>query len=350
MTESLFNLRKHLHQHPELSGQENRTAEFITKELKKRNPDEILEGLGGTGVVAIFRPSHKENEKDNEIKKRILFRAELDAIAVSEETQSDYGSQSDGVMHGCGHDGHMAILIGLAQKLSEKRPDQTEVILLFQPAEETGEGAISLLNDERFQKLKIDCGFALHNLPGFKEGTVILRDGTFACASVGVEITFIGKSSHAAYPEQGTNPARSLISLTTEILDRFEKLNQKDPSTIVAVTFAKMGEEAFGISPGRAKMGFTIRSASDQIIRDELKRIEGLAESESQRFGGEIRIKSVEPFAATVNDKSGNQLVERAAKKLDLKMEWPDEPFPWSEDFGRFREKFPITLFGLGAG
>lgn len=101
MTESLINLRKHLHQHPKLSGHENRTAGFITVELKKRNPDEILEGLGGTGIVAIFRPSHKENE----IKRRILFRAELDAIAVPEETESDYSSQSDGVMHGCGMTG-----------------------------------------------------------------------------------------------------------------------------------------------------------------------------------------------------------------------------------------------------
>lgn len=344
MTNKLINLRHNLHQKPELSGSERLTSRVIVDKLKKFEPDSIIENLGGYGVLARFNPRNKD------VRHRIMIRAELDAIAVNEETEVDYRSETADVMHGCGHDGHMAILIGVAEILNQNRPGFTEINLLFQPAEETGEGAGKVLADNRFKALKIDHGYALHNLPGFDEGVIVIKDGVFACASVGVEITFRGRSSHAAYPEQGINPAASLTNFLSEIHGRFDKIRDIEKSTKAVTTYIHLGERAFGISPGIAKAGFTIRSADDDVITEEVewfrKKINDLRGS----FPGDIEIKVVEPFTSTVNNKSGNHILQRAATRLDMDFHYLNEPFPWSEDFGSFKNKFPITLFGLGAG
>lgn len=343
MVERLINLRHTLHHQPEYSGNEKETSQLIVEELKKLQPDFIIENLGGFGILARFLPEGK-------IKQKILLRAELDAIAVNEETNLDYSSKSEGVMHGCGHDGHMTILIGVAEALQKNRPLNTEVSLLFQPAEETGEGAVEILKDERFQELTFDHGYALHNLPGFEEGTVIMRDGVFACASVGVESSLKGKSSHAAYPEKGVNPSKNLTELMTNLLDRFETIGRKDETTKAVMTYIRMGERAFGISPGTAKFGFTIRSSDDNLIQQEIKWFRDKIDVVRESFDGKIEMNLVEPFVSTINSVEGNRILSKAAGLNGMKTEKLKTPFPWSEDFGSFREKFPITLFGLGAG
>lgn len=343
MANRLINLRHTLHQQPEASGNENETSQLIIEELNKMQPAFMIENLGGFGILARFEPEGK-------IKQRILLRAELDAIAVNEETNLDYSSKSEGVMHGCGHDGHMTILIGVAEALQKNKLLNTEVSLLFQPAEETGEGAVEVLKDERFQELTFDHGYALHNLPGFEEGTVIVRDGVFASASVGVEISIKGKSSHAAFPEKGVNPSKCLTELMSNFLERFEMIGRKDETTKAVITYIRMGERAFGISPGSAKFGFTVRSSDDNLIDQEIewyrKKIDVVRES----FDGKIEMNLVEPFVSTINSVEGNRILSEAARTNGMKIEKLKTPFPWSEDFGSFREKFPITLFGLGAG
>jgi amidohydrolase len=164
MTNHLIQLRKELHRAPELSGNEKSTASLIVRELKKCNPDEILEEVGGTGVAAVFRANKEKAEK------AILFRAELDAIAVQEETRLPYQSKYNGIMHGCGHDGHMAILVGLGYYLKENPPESKDVVLLFQPAEETGEGAERVLADKRFQKKRSNRRLRFTTFPDLKRG------------------------------------------------------------------------------------------------------------------------------------------------------------------------------------
>ncbi len=196
MTDPLIDFRKTLHQFPELSGDETSTAERITEELKRCKPGNIITQLGGTGVLAVF-PAEKSRAE-----KTLLFRAELDAIAVTEESGVPHQSLNKGVMHGCGHDGHMAILLGLARYLSENPPQNLNVFLLFQPAEETGKGAARVMNDSRFSGLEIDQAFALHNLPGCEKNKIFIKKGTFACASAGVEIKIKGRFSHAATDDE----------------------------------------------------------------------------------------------------------------------------------------------------
>lgn len=299
--------------------------------------------MGGSGIIAVFKAQKKAA-------KRILFRAELDAIAVEENTGAEHQSRNKGVMHGCGHDGHMAILIGLARKLKRGRLADVDVALLFQPAEETGEGARKVLDDPEFKSLNPDHAFALHNLPGFPENSLLLRDGPFASASVGIEITFKGASSHAAYPEQGVNPAFALAGMVRDLQETGDSMHKNDASCKLAVTFIKMGEKAFGISPGKAQMGCTLRASTDEKLEEFVKKTEAVILEYSGTFGGGISYRQIEPFAATINDEKGNGIVKKAAGLQKMRWKKLDAPFPWSEDFGVFREACPITLIGLGAG
>ena len=344
MTKQLINIRKTLHRFPELSGNETSTAERIAKELKSFQPDNLITGLGGTGVLAAF------NAKESHAKKTILFRAELDAIAVTEESEFDHQSQNRGIMHGCGHDGHMAIILGLGRYLHQNPPKNLNVILLFQPAEETGEGASLVMEDSRFSKLKIDQAFALHNLPGYEKNKIFIKKDTFACASSGIEITIKGRFSHAAFPEQGLNPALCVADLIQNAEKTLKRFRKKDPLNKTVPTFIRMGEPAYGISPGEAKMGYTLRSATDEGLEKGLQLLQETIEESAKQFKGIIKNRRVEPFAATLNSDEGVKIIQQAAASTNTPLEIMDRPFPWSEDFGEFRRQFPITIFGLGAG
>lgn len=340
----LKEFRKELHKYPEVSGREKETSERIQAELKKFNPDEIIGNLGGNGVLAKFL------SKSGKAEKTLLFRAELDAIPVQEESDFEHKSEHENVMHGCGHDGHMTILIGVASLLHENRPENTDVYLLFQPAEETGEGAGWILDDERFKNLDIDYAFALHNLPGYTAGSVVTKPGLFAAASTGVEITFKGESSHAAYPEQGINPSTELVETVLQINKILQPFREKDFLNKAVNTFIKLGEPAYGVSPGIGRAGFTLRSGSDEELEDAVDAVRNFIEKQSKLFKGELEFRLVEPFTATVNDPDGVEIVKKSAKTTGLNVVDLEKAFPWSEDFGAFREKCPISIFGLGSG
>ncbi|MFU8812117.1 MAG: amidohydrolase [Balneolaceae bacterium] len=342
--EALISLRKTLHQQPDLSGQEGATAALVKKELQKTDPDQLLTGVGGQGMVAIY------NGKEPQRGCRVMLRCELDGLPITEETGLDYASAKDGTMHACGHDGHMAILLGVARYLKENRPEKGVVLLVFQPAEETGEGAGWMLNDPAFQELEIDRAFALHNLPGYEENTVHLRNGTFACASVGVDVQFKGSSSHAAHPEQGLNPSRIMAETILELQKSFDRLTEKESFERGAITFVQLGERAFGMNPGSGAMGMTIRAETDEELESIYIDVESHLHRAAERFDGEVSFSKAEPFAATINEDEGVEVVEQAAKALSIDCHYKEVPFGWSEDVGMFREKCPVTLFGLGSG
>lgn len=336
--------RKELHKSPELSGCEKKTSEKISGVLENFSPDELHKNIGGSGVMAIFL----SNQPDEKV--TMLFRAELDAIAVKEESGVEYASKKNDVMHGCGHDGHMAILVGFAEYLHHYPPEKYNIALLFQPAEETGKGSSLVMKDPLFKKKTFKRAFALHNLPGFTENEVIIRKGVFAAASTGLEIEIKGRSSHAAYPEQGSNPSKILGNLLNFISEGFDEFRQKGSVNKIVCTYVRMGNVAYGISPGRAQMGVTIRSSDDDELRTVIKQIQKRVNAENERFDGEIFVKQIEPFSATVNEEYGTDLVKQAAREIELDVQEMAKPFPWSEDFGEFRKKCPITLFGLGTG
>lgn len=344
METDLVRLRKEIHQNPEISGNEKETSERIIKELQLCNPDELITGIGGYGVLAKFDCSSGEPSK------KLLFRAELDAISVQEETGIPYHSINEGAMHGCGHDGHMAILIGLARELKKNPRKNVDVWVLFQPSEETGEGAARVLEEERFKNLEIDHGFALHNLPGFRKKSIISKPGHFAAGSVGLDISVQGTFSHAAYPERGLNPGITVSKLVQEVEKEMQTFRDEDESNKIVCTYIKMGERAFGISPGKAQVGFTIRSAFDEKLNVGVQLVYEIIKEIKRSFEGEILVEQVEPFCATINSDEGAKVVRQVCKQNRLPYQELDAPFPWSEDFGEFGRQFPITIFGLGAG
>jgi len=337
-------IRQTLHKYPELSGAESDTASFIKGYLERFDADEVISGIGGTGLLGIF------NGKDPGAGKTLMIRAELDALAIRETSELPYTSENEGVMHACGHDGHMAMVLGVAKWLKNNRPKTGRVILLFQPAEETGLGAGAMLDDERFKDMHIDRAVALHNLPGYKKNSVYIKEDTFASASVGLKISFRGQSSHAAYPHEGINPALAVSGFIQKLETVKESARLHDRFRVLTVTYIKLGEPAFGINPGLCEMGVTVRAETDDGITDMIDSVNRELTDVNKTFEGDVSIENREPFSAVVNDTEGVLLLSSITEALDIECVNLQQPFAWSEDFGEFRKKCPITLFGLGAG
>ncbi len=345
-TDRFIKIRRHLHQHPELSGREVKTSEFVINYLNECNPDKVITGIGGHGILAFFGDASLQSEP------KIMIRCELDALPIKEETEQDHRSKNEGVMHACGHDGHLTIVLGVADWLKKNRPETGAVLLLFQPAEETGEGAPAVLNDPQFKDIKPDHAYALHNIPGTEAGTVLIREGTFACASTGLKLFFKGKSSHAGYPGQGINPSWTVAEIVNFVnsLDMVQDISSPD-FAIATNTYIKVGEVAFGTNPGFGEMGITFRSANDEQLNLLKNRvIDKCRDLNKVKGNPEITWKTVEPFPAAINNKKGVEIVKRASENAGVKVQEMKHPFPWSEDFGNFRNRCPITLFGLGSG
>lgn len=335
----LIQLRHSLHQHPEIAGEETETAQRILEFFKPLQADEVIENLGGTGLAFIF--------KGKKPGKRLLFRCELDALPIQEKGNPSYRSIIHGKAHLCGHDGHMAIICGLGEKLSQNRPESGEVVLLFQPAEETGDGARAILEDSRFEQIKPDFAFALHNLPGYPLHQVVMRKGTFAAGSTGLTILLSGKTSHSAHPEAGINPAQAIAKLIQEL----PKLPQQAKGfALLTLIHAELGSLAFGTSAGKGSLSMTLRAFDQQDLDELIEKVKNKAEAIAKSERLKVEFSFVEQFAVSVNDPKLYPLVEKAVKGLSVNLVEKSEPFRWSEDFGLFSQICPSFLFGLGAG
>ncbi|MBW3467475.1 amidohydrolase [Arthrospiribacter ruber] len=331
--------RKTLHQYPEVSGKEKETAKRVLDFFSELQPDTVLEGLGGTGLAFIF-----EGKEEGPTS---LFRCELDGLPILEDNDIEHISKNQGKSHTCGHDGHMAIISGLGMKLSQERPHKGKVVLLFQPAEETGEGAQAVLADKKFHKIHPDVAFALHNLPGYDKHQIVIKKGAFAAASVGMKIKLKGRNAHSAHPEAGNSPAEAM----SKCIVGLEKLpDAMKKFTLVTVIHAQLGEMAFGTTPGDAIVCATLRAFEDETRDLLVAYAEKLCTQIAKEYGLEISFEYTERFAATHNDPDAWEYGNEAAKKLKLKVKHIRIPFRWSEDFGLFSANTKTLLFGLGSG
>ena len=353
----LEKLRDKLNKNAELSGQEKKTNKIINDFLAKTNPDVHLRNVGGYGIIVIY--------KGKETGKNILLRADIDGLnipMIQPSAVSCQSSVSDSKANGqkpiancqyshrCGHDGHAAILCGLAMRYGKKRPEKGDVILLFQPAEETGEGASAVINDEQFKNIKIDAAFALHNLPAYAKHQIVLKKGCFASASLGLKLVFEGATSHASQPEKGNNPQIVVTTLLDAFQKKYENLKRDKYNTILTVTHVSIGEETFGVTPGHAEIWLTLRSQDDSALRQLTESTIALSEYVAQEFKLEFSHSIHEDFVATMNSDKLTDIVEKSAQELRLSVNKISTPFPWSEDFGRFGVLCPVCLFGLGSG
>jgi amidohydrolase len=338
----LIDFRKELHRNPELSKVEIETAKKIKAFLKSCHPDEIIDNVGGHGVLAVYMAKKPG--------KTILLRADIDALPIAESNDFEYRSINPVVSHKCGHDGHTAILAGVAQQLAFRPIEKGRVILLFQPAEETGEGAAAVVKDPRFNKLKIDYVFALHNLPGFRKNAVIIRKKHFAAASKGMIIKFTGKTSHAANPEHGISPALAISEIIRQFSDLSVVENGFKDFKLITIIHARLGEVAFGTTPGYAEVMATLRSYRNDDMElltvMAIKQVKSIAD----KYGLYEKMEWTEEFPASINDDTCVDLIMEVAAENKFVVKQVSHPFRWSEDFGHFLLKFPGALFGIGAG
>ncbi len=337
---SALELRRALHSHPELSGAEHDTARLVADFMAPLRPDLTLTGLGGTSLAFAFGAANNGPT--------VLLRCELDAVPVTEAGASDLAGTGASAAHRCGHDGHMAIMAAVAESLAAARPSRGRVVLLFQSAEETGAGAQAVIADQRFAQLRPDWVFALHNLPGYPLGAVVLRSGTFSCASRGMVVEFAGRPAHAAQPETGLSPAAAMCQLIARfgaLAAEFEGAGELAFATVVG---ARLGERAFGTAPALASVFATLRCETNETMARMVEHCAASALRLARDDGLGVTVAYQDIFDATRNAEPAVVCVGRVAAPLELIV--APAPFRWSEDFGHFTARWPGALFGIGAG
>lgn len=339
-SEDLKQIRRHLHQNPELSTEEKKTQAFVKKKLEEAGVENIQE-VGGTGLAVYFK-----GEKSG---KKILLRGDMDALPIQETNDFEHRSKVASVSHKCGHDGHTTIMLGVADRLQEEGIEKGEVCLIFQPAEENGKGAKAILEDPNFS-FKADKAFALHNLPGYPLHKIVCRKGSFTAAAKSVIFKLHGKTSHAAEPEKGMNPGLAIA----RILNLSEELSVKeielDNFALITMVYVTMGEKSYGVSAGYGEVHLTLRTwrneVMDKLEMDLVNRVQKVAVN----YSLELEQEWLEMFDANENDDEAFEIIKQSAEALNLEFEEKPTPNKWGEDFGLFTKLYKGAMFGVGSG
>ncbi len=342
MTSSLIALRHELHQYPEVSGQEAETARRIIQFVSSLHPTRIISGLGGQGVAVeyVFGLDGPT----------LLFRCELDALPIQEINTFGYRSERAGVSHKCGHEGHSTILAGLAQWLSTASFTKGRVILLFQPAEETGKGAKAVLDDPRFADLRPDYVFSLHNIPGYSMHSVIWVAGQFSPTVQSIEIKLFGKESHASEPEHGHNPALAIAHLVQACDALVVADPARDDFALITAIHLLLGQKEYGISAGYGEAHFTLRTWHPQRMNELVAALTDTLNELCKQYNLRSETNWFDYFPTIVNDAFCNEQVVQAANRAGLLVQQRPTPFKFGEDFGWLTQAYPGAMFGLGAG
>ena len=335
--------RHDLHRHPELSGAEVQTARRVATLLAGSQPDQIITGLGGHGVAAVWNGAAPGQT--------VMFRAELDALPITETAVHDHISQTMGIAHLCGHDGHTVMLLALARLIHRTCPATGRVVLMFQPAEETGAGARAVTADPAFAALKPDVAFALHNMPGLPFGHARLTDGVFSCASRGLKITLTGRTAHAAQPESGLSPAQAIADLIPALSALGPGGALTPDFRLLTICHARLGEPAFGIAPGMAELWVTLRTLTDGPMAALQAEAMAVVDAAAMRHGLIVQTNVHDVFAATVNTPTAARHMAAALAALHIPTTQDDLPMRPSEDFGAFASHgTALCMILLGAG
>ena len=329
--ERVVDLRRRLHACPERSGRERRTLAVLRAFLAE-NTDLQVRDMGGWLLA-----SHIEGEG----LPSIGFRADMDALPLE--------GTADGAAHRCGHDGHSAILCGLALLLNGRRAGRN-VHLIFQAAEENGEGALRVLAD--WPALRdLSALYALHNIPGHPAGAVLTRRGCFACASCGHSVRIQGRPAHAAYPGDGANPIALLSALALQTPEMIDDILRGDGRLLMRTLIGLVaGGDNYGISASEGRLNQTLRGHRQADIDALIRRIEDRARAGCAAGGMTCAFERCDPFPDTTNDDALYDDALRRFRAAGLPVRELDEPMRWSEDCGHLLKAVPGVYFGIGAG
>ena len=339
--QALRALRRDLHAHPELGYQEQRTADLIASTLTGWGIP-VHRGLGRTGVVGIVQGASSA--------RAVGLRADMDALPITERNTFAHASVNQGTMHACGHDGHVAMLLGAAKLLSERSDLPGTVYLIFQPAEEGGGGARAMLEDGLFERFPMEAIFGVHNWPGLQVGQFAVNAGPSFASSNDFTITIRGKGAHAAMPHNAIDP----IPIACQLVQAFQTIVSRNrrpiDAAVISVTMIHAGE-AINVIPENCELRGTVRTFSVEVLDMIERRMREIADATCRAFAAGCELSFRRNYPPTVNPGKEAQFARRVLGDLvgpEHVQEF--EPTMGAEDFSFFLLRKPGCYFIIGNG
>ena len=337
--------RQDFHAHPEVLYAVERTAGIVADKLTAFGCDEIVTGIGRTGVVGII------HGRSNESGRTIGLRADMDALPMSEKTGKDYASTVDGKMHACGHDGHTAMLLGAAKYLAETRNFDGRIAIIFQPAEEGGAGAKAMLDDRLVENFNIDEFYGMHNWPGMPEGHFGIRAGGIMAATDRFYIDIEGQGGHAARPQTTIDPiivaANMIVGMQAIVSRNVDPLS----SAVLSVTMLEAGE-ADNVISRTAKITGTVRTL-DLAVQDQIEqRLAEFVPQFAKSFGATASVRYARGYPVTVNAPEQTAFAGEVAREIagPERVDMDAPPSMGGEDFSFMLERRPGAYIFVGNG
>ena len=335
--------RRDIHQNPAILFETHLTSALVAEKLRAFGCDEVVEGIGRTGVVGVIKGNSTASGKV------IGLRADMDALPIHEQTGLEYASKTDNAMHACGHDGHTAMLLGAAQYLCETRNFDGTTVVIFQPAEEGGGGGKEMCDDGMMDRWKIQEVYGMHNWPGMPVGDFAIRSGPFFAATDQFEIIVEGKGGHAAKPHEtvdsivvAAHTVTALQSISSRNADPVDQL-------VVSVTSIESSSKAFNVIAQRTHMKGTVRTMSKDMRAMAEQRLTAIAKSVSETFGAEAEVKYYLGYPCMVNHPEQTEFAASVATKISGSC--ADAPLVMGgEDFAYLLEERPGAYILVGNG
>lgn len=342
-TKELTLWRHDLHAHPEFGFEERRTSQFVADKLREFGLDEVVEGVGGTGVVGTLKRGKGHRS--------IALRADMDALRIPEQSDLPYKSTNHGVMHACGHDGHTTMLLGAAKRLAEHDGFDGTVRFIFQPAEEWGRGALAMLDDGLMQRFPFDEIYGIHNMPGLPVGVLETRAGAIMSAEDNFEIVLTGVGGHAARPHSGSEVLVAACSLVLDLQTIVSRRLNPVDTAVVSVT-ELITDGTRNALPGSARILGDARSFRSEVSTEIEKQMRAITQGNAISYNVSADIHYSREFVPLLNDPTLVEEVLAAAKQFlpenDIRV--AADPMTASEDFAHFLDHVPGVFAFLGNG
>jgi amidohydrolase len=340
-------LRRDLHAHPEIGFEEHYTAQRVAESLKVCGVDEIHTGIGKTGVVALIHGQARDSGQ------MIGLRADMDALPITEQNDFAWKSTRPGMMHGCGHDGHTAMLVGAARYLAETRQFNGTAVLIFQPGEEGFAGAKAMIEDGLFDRFPVQSVYGMHNWPQMKPGTVGVNPGPMMAAADRITIEIAGKGGHGAHPYLAVDPvlvAAHIITAVQSIVSRNVRAIDSAVISLCAMQAGDMG--AFSVVPSKATLVGTVRSFSAEVRDLVEKRLHEVCSGVALGLGASAHVNYERIYPATINTEAQARFAANVAQKLvgHEHVSRQMDPSMGAEDFSFMLQVKPGAYLRLGQG
>ncbi|MGJ7495779.1 M20 aminoacylase family protein [Variovorax sp. RT4R15] len=337
--------RRDLHAHPELGFEEVYTAARVQEALRACGVDEIHTGIGKTGLVGVIRGRSTASGR------LIGLRADMDALQMCEDNSFAWRSAKNGLMHGCGHDGHVSMLVGAARYLAETRNFDGTAVLIFQPGEEGFAGARVMIEDGLFDRFPVQSVFAMHNWPGMPAGTIGLNSGAMMAAADRITIEVTGKGGHGAHAYQTVDPVLVAAHIITAVQSIVSRNVRPIDAAVISVCAVQAGDlGAMSVVPGKATLVGTVRTFSAKVQAQVEQRLTELCSAVAMGFGASATVRFERIYPATINTPTEALFAGDVAQGLvgARNVERNMEPSMGAEDFSFMLQKKPGAYLRIG--